>query len=302
MRSLSFCFLAAAFLPLVLSGYGTEVAWSVLFYMLLALGCNVSVGYAGLWDMGYAAKYAVGAYVSGILMLHGVSFWLTLPVSMVVGCLLAVMTGYPVLKLRGDYLAIVTLGLGEVIRITARNLPVTGGAQGLNGLPRPSFFGIPLTDSISWYYVFLLLVFLFTLFSHQLEGSRLGREFRCIREDEDAAAAQGIHVQQRKLLAYTVSSVMGAVTGSFYAAKMTAVAPGSFTFLQSANILLAVVLGGAGKKEGALLGAAFFVLLPELFRFMGESRMLIFGLLLVLVMIFCPEGIWGFLRSFQLKK
>ncbi len=293
--------LAGISLPFLVSGYGLEVGWNVLFYMLLAMGCSVSVGYCGLWDMGYGAKIAIGAYVSGMLMQQGVSFWLTLPLSALAGALFAVLSGWPARTLRGDYFAMVTLGIGEMVRILLRNLPITGGAQGLNGLPRPSLWGMPLTKGIHWYFLFLGLALLFALFLQRLEHSRLGLEFRCIREDEDAAAAMGIPVMKRKLMAYGISSVLGTLTGSFFAAKMTAVTPTTFTFQFSANILLAVVLGGSGHYQGAMLGGAFFVLLPELFRFLGEGRILLFGILLILVMIFCPEGLWGLLRSWKQK-
>jgi len=283
-------------LPVFLDNYALEVLWTAMFYALLALGLNVIVGYCGLCDLGYAAKFAIGAYTTGILIKSfGWNFWLTLPVSILVAVLTAILIGAPTLKLRSDYLAIVTLGFAEIVRITARNLAVTGAASGLNAIARPSLFGLRLTRISHWYYVFLALVVLFVFISHRIRNSRFGRALAFIREDEDAAQAMGVDTTRYKLYAYMLGAVLGGVTGSFFAVKMTSISPGSFDFTQSANILLAVILGGMGKIPGVIAGAAFFAIFPELFRdvpFVGNMRMLIFGLLLVVVMIVRPQGFW----------
>ena len=285
-----------AVLPLRLGNYTLEVLWNAMFYMLLALGLNIIVGYCGLCDLVYAAKFAIGAYTTGILIkTFGWNFWYTLPVSILVSIIAAVIIGGPTLKLRSDYLAIVTLGFAEIVRITARNLTITGSASGLHSIARPVFFGIRLTQITHWYYVFLVLVVLYIIISFRLRHSRFGRALAYIREDEDAAQAMGVNTTLYKLYAYILGAVLGGITGSFYAVKMSSISPGSFDFTQSANILLAVILGGMGKIPGVIMGAAFFAIFPELFRdvpLIGDMRMLFFGILLVVVMITRPQGLW----------
>ncbi|MDR1689017.1 MAG: branched-chain amino acid ABC transporter permease [Clostridiales bacterium] len=289
-------FVLAAVLPLFLDNYTLNVLWNAMFYMLLALGLNIIVGYTGLCDLGYAAKFAIGAYTTGILIkTFGWNFWLTLPVSALVSALAACVIGAPTLKLRSDYLAIVTLGFAEIVRISARNLDITGSASGINAIERPYFFGIHLTKISHWYYVFFALVIVFIIISKRIRYSRFGRALAFIREDEDAAQAMGVNTTLFKLYAYIAGAVLGGITGSFYAVKMTSISPGSFDFTQSANILLAVILGGMGKIPGVIVGAAFFAIFPELFRdvpFVGNMRMLFFGLLLIVVMINRPQGLW----------
>ena len=289
-------FLLAVCVPLFTSDRWLNVIWFALFYVLLALGLNVIVGYCGLCDLGFAAKFAIGAYVTGILMKQfGWSFWLTLPVSVIVSIIAACIIGGPTLRLRSDYLAIVTLGFGEIVRITARNLAITGGATGLSGIKRPFFFGFQIRTVTHWYYTFLILVVLYIIASHFIKKSRFGRALEYIREDEDAAQAMGVNTTLYRLFAFIVGTVMGGVAGSFYAVRMTHVAPQAFQFVLSANVLLAVVLGGMGKIPGVILGAAFLAVFPELFRsvpYVSDARMLFFGMLLIVVMIKRPQGLW----------
>jgi len=289
-------FAIMAAIPLFSSTYVLNVLWSAMFYMLLALGLNVIVGYCGMCDFGYAAKFAIGAYTTGILInTFNWNFWLTLPVSVFVSAVTAVVIGAPTLRLRSDYLAIVTLGFAEIVRITARNLNITGSATGIHSITRPNFFGIHLTKITHWYYVFLILVILFIFVSNRIRNSRFGRALTYIREDEDAAQAMGVNTTKYKLYAYMIGAVLGGVTGSFYAVRMTSISPTSFDFTQSANIMLAVILGGMGKIPGVIAGAAFFAIFPEVFRdvpFVGNMRMLFFGLLLIIVMIKRPQGLW----------
>ena len=253
--------------PLFLGRYVIGVMWDAMFYMLLALGLNIIVGYCGLCDLGYAAKFAIGAYTTGIcIQTFGLSFWLSLPVSVVMAIITAVLIGAPTLKLRSDYLAIVTLGFAEIVRITARNLEITGKATGLHSIERPSLFGLQLTKTEHWYYVFLVLVVAFIFISYRIRNSRFGRALAYIREDEDAAQAMGVNTTRYKLYAYMIGAVLGGITGSFYAVRMASISPTTFDFNQSANILLAVILGGMGKIPGVLAGAAFFAIFPELFR------------------------------------
>jgi len=294
--SLAGLFLIVASFPLYFGNHMLNVMLTAMFYMLLAMGLNIIVGYCGLCDLGYAAKFAIGAYTTGILInTFGWSFWLTIPVSIVASVIIAVLIGAPTLKLRSDYLAIVTLGFAEIVRITARNLAITGRASGLHGIARPEFFGMRLTSFTHWFYVYLVLIILFIVISNRIRHSRFGRALAFIREDEDAAQAMGVNTVLYKLYAYILGAVLGGVTGSFFAVQMTSISPNSFDFTQSVNILLAVILGGMGKIPGVIIGAAFFAIFPELFRdipFVGDMRMLFFGLLLIIVMITRPQGLW----------
>ena len=289
-------FLIAASFPIYFGNHTLNVMLTAMFYMLLALGLNIIVGYTGLCDLGYAAKFAIGAYTTGILINNfGWSFWWTLPVCIAVSIAAAVIVGAPTLKLRSDYLAVVTLGFAEIVRITAGNLVITGRASGLHGITRPEFFGMRLTSFTHWFYVYLVLIVLFIIISNRIRHSRFGRALAFIREDEDAAQAMGVNTTLYKLYAYILGAVLGGITGSFYAVQMTSISPTSFDFTQSVNILLAVILGGMGKIPGVILGAAFFAIFPELFRdipLVGDMRMLFFGILLIVVMIKRPQGLW----------
>ena len=280
-------------IPLVANGYELEVLSEAWLYALLCLGLNIVVGYAGLLDLGYAAFFAVGAYTAGLVTLRlGLSFWFSLPIAVVAASIAGVVIGGPTLRLRSDYLAIVTLGFGEMVRITVRNLSVTGGASGLVGISRPWFFGYKIDTISSYYYIFLGLAALAVVASHRLEHSRIGRAWKYVRSDEDAARAMGINHVTVKLSAYVMGAIFAALGGCFYAAKMTAIAPETFNFNQSLLILLGVVLGGRRKIPGVILGALVVVVAPELFRDIGSMRMLVFAASLLLIMLLRPAGIW----------
>jgi branched-chain amino acid transport system permease protein len=281
-------------IPAFADTYVLEILTNSFFYIVLCLGLNVVVGYAGLLDLGYAAFFAVGAYTAGILTSHyGWNFWLTIPAAVALSIIAGVVIGGPTLRLRSDYLAIVTLGFGEITRIVARNLKdLTGGASGLIGINRPSLFGLELYQIHHYYYAFFVLVVLAIFVSYRLQHSRLGRAWQYVREDEDAAEAMGIDRVAIKLYAYIIGAVFAGVAGCFFSAKMTAISPETFQFMQSATILMAVVMGGMGKIPGMILGALALVLFPEVFREIGSMRMLVFGVVLVLVMIFRPQGMW----------
>jgi len=284
---------AAMFFPLIANNYMLEVLTNAWFYTILCLGLNIVVGYAGLLDLGYAAFFAVGAYTTGILTSQfGINFWLTIPAAVFCSMVAGIIIGGPTLRLRSDYLAIVTLGFGEIVRIIARNLEITGGASGLIGIERPFFFGIELSQGIHFYYVFLFLAILACFISYRLQNSRLGRAWQYVREDEDAAEAMGINRVGVKLYAYVIGAMFGGVAGSFFAAKMTAISPETFTFSQSVLILLGVVLGGMGKIPGVIVGAFALVLFPEVFRDLGSMRMLVFAIVMLIIMLYRPEGIW----------
>jgi branched-chain amino acid transport system permease protein len=279
--------------PFAFGSYGTVILTNALLYVLLALGLNIVVGYAGLLDLGFAAFFAVGAYTVGLTTLYfGLNFWLALPLAVLFAMIAGVVIGAPTLRLRSDYLAIVTLGFGEIVRLTARNLRETGGASGLIGIESPWIFGWHINTPLDFYYVFCVLVILGVIASVRLANSRLGRAWLYVRHDEDAAEAMGINRVKVKLAAYIVGAVYGSIGGAFFAANLGAVSPESFSFRQSVLILMAVILGGMGKIPGVILGAFIVILAPELLRDAGDLRLLIFAVGLLLIMLFRPSGIW----------
>ena len=280
-------------LPLFSNNYWTDVSTTALFYIILALGLNIVVGYTGLLDLGYAAFFAVGAYTTGILTTqYHISFWITIVLAGLFAALSGIIIGAPTLRLRSDYLAIVTLGFGEIVRISANNLQFTGGASGIYGIPKPQIGSFILFKISDIYYLMLIFTLLTLFVVYRLSNSRVGRAWKYIREDEDAAEAMGINRVRYKLLAYSFGALLGGIAGSLFAVKMTAISPESFSFMTSAMILLAVVLGGMGRIPGVTLGAILVVLLPEVMRSISDWRLLVFGILLVLIMIFRPEGLW----------
>ena len=282
-----------AIAPLVFGPYATVILTNSLLYVILALGLNVVVGYAGLLDLGYAAFFAVGAYSVGILTTSfGWNFWATIPVAVGAAIIAGVIIGGPTLRLRSDYLAIVTLGFGEIVRITARNLKITGSASGISGIEQPWLFGWHIATPHDFYYVFLVLAIIGILVSVRLSNSRLGRAWLYVRHDEDAAEAMGINRVRVKLAAYVIGAIYGSIGGAFFAVNLTAISPESFSFRQSTLFLMAVILGGMGKIPGVILGAFIVVLAPELLRDLGSFRLLIFAIGLLLIMLFRPSGIW----------
>ena len=279
--------------PMVFGPYGTVILTNALLYVLLALGLNIVVGYAGLLDLGFAAFFAVGAYTVGIATLtFGLSFWLALPLAVLFAIIAGVVIGAPTLRLRSDYLAIVTLGFGEIVRITARNLRETGGASGLIGIETPWLFGWHINSPLDFYYVFCVLAINGVIVTARLANSRLGRAWLYVRHDEDAAEAMGINRVRVKLAAYVVGAIYGSIGGAFFAVNFGAISPESFSFKQSVLILMAVILGGMGKIPGVILGAFIVILAPELLRDAGDLRLLIFAVGLLLIMLFRPSGIW----------
>ena len=279
--------------PFLFGGYATVILTNAMLYVVLCLGLNVVVGYAGLLDLGYAAFFAVGAYSIGILTLQfGVNFWAAIPFALLAAALAGVIIGGPTLRLRSDYLAIVTLGFGEIVRFSARNLEITGAASGLSGIQQPWLFGWHIDSSLDFYYVFVVLAVVAVIASVRLADSRLGRAWLYVRHDEDAAEAMGINRVAVKLAAYVTGAIYGAIGGIFFAVNLGAISPESFSFEQSVLILMAVILGGMGKIPGVILGAFIIVLGPELLRDLGELRLLVFAVGLLLIMLFRPSGIW----------
>ncbi|HEV7932613.1 MAG TPA: branched-chain amino acid ABC transporter permease [Actinomadura sp.] len=273
--------------------YSLSVMTSAAILVMLAVGLNIVVGYCGLLDLGYAAFFAVGAYTSGLLATEfHLPLLATIPAVIAVTVVAGIVIGAPTLRLRSDYLAIVTLGFGEIIRIVANNLDITGGPSGIYGIPGPSAFGVDLSEPVVFYWVTVLITSLAVLFAARLGRSRLGRAWRFVREDEDAAEASGIHTYRVKLAAYVAGAVWGGMAGMLFAGQLTAISPTSFTFLQSALVLMAVVLGGMGSTPGVILGAVFISLLPELLRDLADYRFFAFGVLLIVVMLMRPQGLW----------
>ena len=318
------------FVILMLSGFGSAVKWidnfgiQILIYVMLGWGLNIVVGLAGLLDLGYVAFYAVGAYSYALLAKTlGLSFWMLLPLAGIMAAFCGILLGFPVLRLRGDYLAIVTLAFGEIIRLILINwVPVTNGYAGISGIPRPTFFGIPFNASeegfaavfgleftplyrtIFLYYVILMLALLTAFITVRLRRLPVGRAWEALREDEIACRSLGINTTNTKLTAFGMGAMLAGFAGSFFSARQGFISPESFTFIESATILSIVVLGGMGSQIGVAIAAVVLVGGTEIMRELDflkrifgndfdpiQYRMLLFGLAMVLIMIWKPRGL-----------
>ena len=276
--------------------FSTVLNDQVIIFVLVALGLNVVVGLAGLLDLGYVGFYAVGAYVTASLTSEHANLpWLlSLPVAVVVSMLFGVILGAPTLRLRGDYLAIVTLGFGEIIRLTAKNMEWLGASRGISNIKKPpSVLGLKfgVIDPKPYYYLGLTLVLIVVFVLHRLEYSRVGRSWVAIREDEDAAELMGVDTFKFKLWAFTIGAAVGGLAGVHYAGKVGFINPDNFPLTLSILFLAAVVLGGSGNMYGAILGAVMVAYIPERLRNFADKRVFVFGVVLVLMMVFRPEGI-----------
>ncbi len=317
-------------LPFMLAAVGTtwvRIMNLAILFTLLSLGLNIVVGYAGLLDLGYIAFYGVGAYTYALLAspqfdIH-MPFWVILPVGALVACIFGVLLGAPTLKLRGDYLAIVTLGFGEIVRIFFNNLAqpvnITNGPQGISRIDpfrlgdfsfnqSETLFGLNFSGPIKYYYLLLLVLLAVVVINLRLQDSRIGRAWQAIREDEVAAGAMGINTTHVKLLAFAMGASFGGIAGGMFAAIQGFISPESFALVESIMVLSMVVLGGMGNIWGVILGALLLSFVPEILRhtveplqrsLFGKSfiepeviRMLLFGLALVLMMLFRPAGLW----------
>ena len=278
--------------------YVTAVAVSVATYAMLGLGLNIVVGYAGLLDLGYAAFFAIGAYTAALLMTIGHwNFFAALPVAVIFTGVAGAVIGYPTLRLRSDYLAIVTLGFGEITRISFNNWDYAGGPNGVLNIPWPTLLGFQLSSQIAFFGVSLVLLALAMTFAQHLDHSRLGRGWVAIREDDFAAEAVGVPSLKLKLTAYVMGGMWGGLAGAFFATRIGAIDPTSFTFTLSVYVLLLVVLGGMGSLPGVLLGALVVVGLPEALRGFSQYRILVFSILLIGMMLVRPQGLWPRIRS-----
>lgn len=302
--------------PFLASRSHVDLATLTLIYIMLGLGLNIVVGLAGLLDLGYVAFYAVGAYSYALLsQAFGLSFWVCLPISAVLAALFGFVLGFPVLRLRGDYLAIVTLGFGEIIRVLLNNwTELTGGPNGISGIAKPTFFGLEMTRNakqeggqtfhdffniayssqhkvIFLYLIALVLVGVVIFVINRLTRMPIGRAWEAFREDEIACRSLGLNRTFIKLSAFTIGASTAGFAGSFFAARQGFVSPESFVFIESAIILAIVVLGGMGSQVGVILAAIIMTILPELAREFSEYRMLMFGLLMVIMMRWRPQGL-----------
>jgi len=306
------------------------VLFTVTTYVLVALGLNIVVGYAGLLDLGYVAFYAVGAYTVGVLgSAHAHLPWLmTVPIAVVAALVAGVIIGAPTLRLRGDYLAIVTLGFGEIVRITLINSSWLGGASGITEVPRPpslTVFSVPhldwssgspivdlgntttflkfgITDQIPYYWLALMVIFVVIFFDKRIKDSRVGRAWEATREDEDAAELMGVPTFRFKLLAFAMGAFIGGLSGALFAGKQGFISPDSFPLLLSILFVAAVVVGGAGNRKGIILGAIVVAYFPERFREFQEWRVLVFGLALMMLAIFRPQGLIPPRRTVRAKQ
>lgn len=283
-------------LPFVVTNsYLLHICITVCIYITLALSLNLITGYAGQLVLGHAAFYGIGAYTGALLMLKfHINFFAALAASAVVTGIFGFLLCIPALRLRGDYLAIVTLGFGEITRLVFVNWKaVTRGPAGLPGIPAPQFFGFTIGTRVAFYYLALVLM-LFTLFVMiRLINSGVGMAMQTVKSDEIAAEAIGIQPRKYKIMAFVISSAFAGFIGCFFASYLTYISPTVFVYNTSMTILTMVVLGGLGSVAGSVLGATILVIIPEALRFLSDYRMLIFGALMVFMMIFKPEGFWG---------
>jgi len=288
-------------LPFEGVNYLTRIATLTVLYMILALGLNIIVGFAGLLDLGYVGFYGIGAYIAGLLSVHyGLSFWVLLPLALFGGALSGIILGAPTLRLIGDYFAIVTFGFAELVILFIRNeIWLTRGPMGVTGIPPISIGSYTLTETWQYFYLIGIIFLIILLIITRLENSKIGRAWFAIREDEIAAKCCGINIVRYKILAFAISASIGAIGGAFYAKWFRFIHPDMFKFWESILILCLIVFGGMGNILGVILGTLILIPLTEILRIilpqdLIQARYLIFGLLLVLMMRFRPAGIIPF--------
>jgi branched-chain amino acid transport system permease protein len=299
--------LVLVLLPVVAGSYIGQVMMLVGLYILMGMGLNLEVGLAGLLDLGFVAFFAVGAYTTAILTadsphalasytaIPSLSYWAAMPIAVLASIVVGVLFGIPVLGVRGDYLAVATMGLGEIVRVVVQSdmaAPLLGGAQGILQIPKPRIGGFELADPVQLFYMTLAASAFAAYFAWRLENSRLGRAWMAVRDDEDVAQALGINLVKVKLLAYGLGAAFAGLAGSIFAVMLTSVYPSSFQLLVSINVLALIIVGGMGSLPGVMVGAIALVGLPELLREFGEFRFLFYGVALIVMMRVRPEGLW----------
>ena len=292
--------------PVVAGSYIGQVMMLVGLYILMGMGLNLEVGLAGLLDLGFVAFFAVGAYVTALLTadsphalasytaLPSLSYWAAMPIAVLCSIIVGVLFGIPVLGVRGDYLAVATMGLGEIVRVIVQSdmaAPLLGGAQGILQIPKPRIGGFELADPVDLFYLTLAASAVAAYFAWRLENSRLGRAWMAVRDDEDVAQALGINLVKVKLLAYGLGAAFAGLAGSIFAVMLTSIYPSSFQLLISINVLALIIVGGMGSLPGVAVGAVALIGLPELLREFGEFRFLFYGAALIIMMRIKPEGL-----------
>ncbi len=301
MQRAGIAVLVLAILPVLAGAYIGQVLMLVGLYILMGLGLNLEVGLAGLLDLGFVAFFAVGAYTTALVtadsphaLLH-LSYWAAMPFSVILAVAVGVVFGLPVLGVRGDYLAVATLGLGEIVRVLVMSdfaAPLLGGAQGVLQIPKPRLGSYVLGSPVQLFYLTLIASAVAAFVAWRLENSRLGRAWMALRDDEDVAQALGINLVRSKLLAYGLGAAFAGLAGSIFAVMLTSVYPSSFQLLISINVLALIIVGGMGSLPGVVLGSIALIGLPELLREFGEYRYLFYGAALIVMMRWRPEGLW----------
>lgn len=300
VRTILITLASAALLSLPLLDFPQKNLWVRIIgyaglYIILGMGLLVHVGFAGMFDLGFAAFYAMGAYTYAFLAsphfdIH-LSFWIVLLIAGSLAALVGTLVCIPVLKLRGDYLGIVTLGFGEIVRMLLMNLTkITNGSQGIIGLDKPNLFGIEFSKGTHFYYLIFAVIILLLFLLNRLIKSRTGRAWLAMREDEDVAQMSGINTSKYKLLAFAIGAFIGGLGGAIFASWQGSIFPDNFNMNVSINILCLIILGGLGNQYGVILGAMALIALPDILRGFSDYRMLIFGLLLIIMMILRPQG------------
>jgi branched-chain amino acid transport system permease protein len=284
-----------SFLNTPIASYIDVLVFPVGMFVLMALGLNIVVGKSGLLDLGYVAFFAIGAYSQAILStLFGWNTWTVLPIGIGLAMVSGVILGLPALRLRGDYLAIITLGFGEIVRIVALNIEVTGGPNGIPGIPYPpGFFGIEfkLENTRNFFYLIVFFILLTIWMIRRFTIRRPGRAWEAIRQDEDVAALMGVNTLVYKLWSFVIGAAVGGAAGVIYASKVMVISPDMFKFEVSILILACVVFGGLGNIWGVIVGAAMLAYIPERIRFLTEARQLVFGIVLIVMMNIRPDGL-----------
>ncbi|HDZ24771.1 MAG TPA: ABC transporter ATP-binding protein [Desulfobacteraceae bacterium] len=305
---LAFLILLIALLPPLIGNYWTQILGDIGIYVMLGIGLNVVVGFAGLLDLGYVAFFAIGAYGYGLVAspqfgIH-IPFWAMLPASVAMSALRCTLLGIPVLRVRGGFMAILTPGFREIIRIVLNNLdPITNGPRGLLRIDPTMIGDFPVNNPMRWYYLILVGILFSVFVADRLNNSRLGRAWVAMREDQDAAGIMGINILKTKLLAFTIGASFAGMGGAIFAARQGSIFPENFSLMVSVNVLCLIIIGGMGSIPGVILGAVVLIGLPEVLREVQLYRMLAFGGLLVAMMIFRPTGfIPSARRKLEFKK